>query len=103
MTERKAESSTVVKEEVRERLGRAPALRVEEERVLRLRHGVSVDPLAPLGWVAPVDSQLGDELLVLELQLLRAVRARASTAAAARGTADPATKSKIVRALRKKR
>jgi hypothetical protein len=103
MTEQKARSSTVVTEEVRAGLQRAPALSVEEERVLRLRHGVAPDSEAPLARVAPVDSELGDELLVLELQLLRAVRARAAQAAAARGTANPSTKSKIVRALRKKR
>jgi hypothetical protein len=103
MTERKGESNTVVTEEVRTGLARAPALSPLEERVLRLRHGVSAAPEAPLGRVAPADSELGDELLVLELQLLRAVRARAAQAAAARGTADPSRKSKIVRALRKKR
>jgi hypothetical protein len=100
MTERKV---AVVTEEVRAGLRRAPALSVEEETVLRLRHGVSLDPQAPLARVAPVDTPLGDELLVLELHLLRAVRARATQAAAASGTADPSTKSKIVRALRKKR
>jgi len=101
MTERKAE--TVVSEKVRVALGRSPALTVEEERILRLRHGISADPHAPLAQLAAAGSELGDELLVLELQLLRAVRARAVQAAATRGTADPATKSKIVRALRKKR
>jgi len=103
MTERKVGSSTVVTEEVRAALARGPALTSLEERVLRLRHGVSPDARAPLARVAPVDSELGDELLVLELQLLRALRTRALQASAARGTADPATKSKIVRALRKKR
>ncbi len=103
MTERKAGSNTVVTEEVRAALGRAPALTSLEERVLRLRHGVSADAQAPLARVAPADSELGDELLVLELQLLRVLRSRAVQAAAARGTANPATKSKIVRALRKKR
>jgi hypothetical protein len=103
MTEQKAGSSTVVTEEVRAALARAPALTSLEERVLRLRHGVSPDAQAPLARVAPADSELGDELLVLELQLLRVLRSRAVQAAAARGTADPATKSKIVRALRKKR
>jgi hypothetical protein len=103
MTERKVGAGTVVTEEVRSGLARAPAVTVEEERVLRLRHGVSPDPHAPLPRVAPADSELGDELLLLELQLLRAVRARAAHAAAARGTAHPSTKSKIVRALRKKR
>jgi hypothetical protein len=103
MTERTVGSSTVVTEEVRAGLSRAPALTLQEERVLRLRHGVSPDSHTPLARVAPADSELGDELLVLELQLLRAVRARAAHAAAASGTADPSTKSKIVRALRKKR
>ena len=103
MTERKVGSSTVVTEEVRAALARAGALSLQEERVLRLRHGVSPDSHSPLGRVAPEGSELGDELLVLELQLLRAVRARAAHAAAASGTADPSTKSKIIRALRKKR
>jgi hypothetical protein len=103
MTEQKAGASTVVTEEVRAALLRAPALTVEEERVLRLRHGVAPDAHAPLARVVPADSELGDELLVLELQLLRAVRARATQAAAASGTADPSRKSKIIRALRKKR
>ena len=103
MTERKVGATTVVTEEVRAALVRAPALTVEEERVLRLRHGVAPDAHAPLARVVPVDSELGDELLVLELQLLRAVRARAAHAAAASGTADPSRKSKIIRALRKKR
>ncbi len=103
MTERKALESTVVTEEVRAALARAPALTSLEERVLRLRHGASQKAQAPLGRVAPVDSELGDELLVLELQLLRVLRARAVQAAAASGTANPVTKSKIVRALRKKR
>ena len=103
MTERKADSSTVVTEEVRTGLARKPGLTALEERVLRLRHGVAPAPEAPLLRVVPADSELGDELLVLEFQLLRALRARAAQAAAARGTADPSTKSKIVRALRKKR
>ena len=103
MTEQKAGSSTVVTEEVRAALTRAPALTLLEERVLRLRHGVCQEARAPLARVAPADSELGDELLVLELQLLRVLRARALQAAAASGTSNPATKSKIVRALRKKR
>ncbi len=103
MTERKAGTTEVVREEVRTGLQQAPALGPLEENVLRLRHGVSVDARTPLARVAPVDSELGDELLVLELQLLRVLRSRALHAAAARGTANPATKSKIVRALRKKR
>jgi hypothetical protein len=103
MTEQKAGTSTVVTEEVRAALQRAPALSVVEDRVLRLRHGVTVELEAPLSRVAPADSELGDELLVLELQLLKSLRARAAQAAAASGTADPVRKSKIIRALRKKR
>ena len=103
MTEGKAGPGRVVTEEVRAALARAPGLTALEERVLRLRHGLTPDSTAPLQRVAPVDSELGDELLVLELQLLRALRARATQAAQARGTADPGRKSKIIRALRKKR
>ncbi|HXX29825.1 MAG TPA: hypothetical protein VEJ89_03840 [Myxococcaceae bacterium] len=103
MTERKVGRDAVVADAVRVGLGASLALTLEEERVLRLLHGVSPDPLAPLAQVAPAGSELGDELLVLEMHLLRAVRARAAQAAGARGVADPVTKSKIVRALRKKR
>ena len=87
----------VTTEELRTELERDRALTPVEERALRMRHGVSVRPDAPLARLAPEGSELADELLVLELQLLRQSRARAAPR-----HVSP-TKSKIVRALRGKR
>jgi hypothetical protein len=58
---------------------------------------------APLPQHAPEGSALGDELWLMELQLMRAFRERNKTQAAARPAPDSPTKAKIVRALRKKR
>jgi hypothetical protein len=66
-----------------------------EERAIRMLRGLTVRPSAPLARIAEEGSELGDELLLLELQLHRQMRRRA-------GRGISATKSKIVRALRKK-
>jgi len=111
--ERKGGSNTVAvtAEEVRSALGKAKALASDEEKVLRMRHGVAVtDPRAPLPRAAGNNEELQDELLVLEMQLLKAYRARQAGARpesmVARPALDPAgarAKDKIVRALRKKK
>jgi hypothetical protein len=87
----------VTTEELRTELERDRALTPVEERALRMRHGAGVRAEAPLARIAPEGSELADELLVIELQLLRQARARAAPRHAS------ATKSKIVRALRGKR
>jgi len=80
-------------------------LTAEEERVVRMVHGVRVAPTAPLARVADGSSELADELLMIEMALFRAERNRG--AANARGrpspSADERAKSKIIRALRRKR
>ena len=86
----------VTTEELRTGLERERTLSPAEERALRMRHGVGVRSDAPLARVAPEGGELGDELLLLELQLLRQARARAPR------PVSP-TKSKIVRALRGRR
>ena len=86
----------VTTEELRTGLERDRALTPPEERALRMRHGVGVRMDAPLARIAPEGSELGDELLLLELQLARQARARTRRPTSA-------TKSKIVRALRGKR
>ena len=68
----------------------------DEERAVRMLHGVSVRADAPLARIAPEGSELADELLLLELQLARQARARVPR------MPSPA-KSKIVRALRGRR
>ncbi len=113
--ERKATGSSVevVANEVKTSLARrAGVLTGEEERALRMRQGASVNVEAPLARAAGKNAELEDELLLIEMQLLRArVRAgkaeglpRAPRAAppVTQAAASP-TKSKIVRALRRKR
>ena len=87
----------VTTEELRTGLERDRALTPAEESALRMRHGVSVRADAPLARIAPEGSELADELLLLEVQLLRQARARTAPR-----HVSP-TKSKIVRALRGKR
>ena len=108
--ERKGNSTVAVTaEEIRAVLPRARTLTSEEEKALRMRHGVGVvDLRAPLPSAARSE-ELQDELLVLEMQLLRAHRAhlaKARPASPARPALDPAgarAKDKIIRALRKKK
>lgn len=103
----------VVAEEVKASLARRPSvLTGEEERALRMRQGASVNVEAPLARAAGKNAELEDELLLIEMQLLRArmragkaeglPRAPRATAPAPQVAASP-TKSKIVRALRRKR
>lgn len=79
----------------------------EEERMLRMRLGIAVADLhAPLPRAAGDDQSVADELLLLEMNLLRASRrraavARASAAQVPSGTGK--TKHKIIRALRRKK
>ena len=116
--ERKTGGSVqVVADEVKTSLAKGPQLLAgEEERALRMRHGVSVDRKAPLARAAGGNAELEDELLVIEMQLMKAMRARTgqtrtasntkpAAAAAQRvsATAVNQTKDKIVRALRKKK
>ncbi|MBS2029802.1 MAG: hypothetical protein JST54_18015 [Deltaproteobacteria bacterium] len=81
----------------------------EEERALRMRHGAKVSPTAPLPQKAAAGSEAADELLLMEMQLLKAYRAhlasqgRGPSAVKATPTTQNRAKDKIVRALRKKR
>ena len=68
----------------------------EEEKVLRLRYGARVDPRAPLPRAAGNNAELADELLLIEMQLLRGLKAHQGKAT--RG----AVKSKIAAKLSKK-
>ncbi|MCI0569989.1 MAG: hypothetical protein L0Y66_04495 [Myxococcaceae bacterium] len=110
--ERKGSGSTAVvtAAEVKAALAnRSRVLTAEEERAVRMRHGAGLPALdAPLARASGGNAELEDELLLLEMQLMRGMRARtaakadapAAPAPAARGAAS---KAKIVRALRKKR
>jgi len=84
---------------------RPAKLTAEEERVVRMIHGIRVAPTAPLARVAGGSSELADELLMIEAALFRAERDRAGATARGRHSppADERAKSKIIRALRRKR
>ncbi len=99
--ERKSSTVAVTTEEVEAALARARTVTSEEEKVLRMRYGAKVARTAPLTSVAAGNTELEDELLVIEMQLFRAQRAKRA-APPTLGTRNPA-KEKIVRALRKKR
>lgn len=97
-------TAEVTTEEVRtslRRVSRTGRLAAIEESALRMRHGVGVDSRAPLARASGGNEALEDELLLLELQLLRAVKAREGQANAV-APKPSRTKEKIVRALRKK-
>ncbi|HVE87794.1 MAG TPA: hypothetical protein VND93_33280 [Myxococcales bacterium] len=108
-------SAVVTAEAVREALARRPDLSAVEENVVRMRHGArAADLKAPLPQAHGGREDLKDELLLLELRLLRGFRRfKASQAngqthaalASARADVevDGKAKDKIVRALRKKR
>jgi hypothetical protein len=108
-------------DEVRSGLERAKKVGHEEEKALRMRYGASVgDRTAPLARAAGNNEALADELVLMEMQLLRAFRARGAMAKGAKtnGTATVTApvakasnsvaapsraKDKIIRALRKKK
>ncbi|WIG95400.1 hypothetical protein [Myxococcus sp. SDU36] len=105
--ERKVGSSTVTAKEVKAALEKTRTLSAEEEKVLRMRHGAGASSTrAPLPRAAGDNQELGDELLLIEMQLMKAMRARAGAkpaATASKPVAANPTKDKIVRALRKKK
>ncbi|MBU8894354.1 hypothetical protein DRW03_31570 [Corallococcus sp. H22C18031201] len=110
--ERKVGSSTVTAKEVKAALEKSTTLTAEEEKALRMRHGAGASSTrAPLPRAAGNNEELADELLVIEMQLMKAMRARAAqaratapkaTVAVPKAAANP-TKDKIVRALRGKK
>lgn len=104
--ERKGSGTVAVTaDEVKAALKRSKVLTAEEEKALRMRHGVGAeDPSAPLPRAAGGNEALEDELVFMQLQLMRAMKERTTPRARALPTSAPrnATKDKIVRALRKK-
>jgi hypothetical protein len=109
--ERKVGSSTTVTaKEIKAALEKTQTLTSEEEKVVRMRHGAgAASKSAPLPRAAGNNEALGDELLLIEMQLMKAMRERTGQAKSASArpkvaaTGTNATKDKIVRALRKKK
>ena len=106
--ERKGTSTVAVTaEEIRFALPRSRTVTSEEEKALRMRHGVSADDLrAPLPRADGGNQELADELSLIEMQLLKSFRAhqeKARSAPPRPSEAGGRAKDKIVRALRKKK
>ena len=105
-------STTVTSKEIKAALEKTRTLAPEEEKVVRMRHGAgATSKSAPLPRAAGDNEELGDELLLIEMQLMKAMRARAAQTPA-KGASKPkadtgasasATKAKIVSALKKKK
>lgn len=76
-----------------------------EEQALRMRYGVAVEKKVALPQVAEADSELADQLLLIEMRLLSALKHRKAQekAKAAPAPARNPTKSKIVAALKSKK
>jgi hypothetical protein len=100
-------SSTTVRDaigakEVTQALSKARTLASEEEKVLRMRYGSKVAEKAPLARHGEGNPELQDELLLMEMELLRAFRMHQKQMAARAKPQQSRAKDKIVRALRKK-
>lgn len=94
--ERKGNNTSVVtKELVAEGLA-SGSLPQREEQALRMRHGVTVEKKTALAQAHGGNESLADELLLIEMQLLRGLRAKAGV------TSKSAVKSKIAAKLSKK-
>ena len=105
-------SAVVTAEAVKEALARRPDLVAAEENVVRMRYGARAEDLkAPLPQAHGGREDLKDELLLLEMQLLKAYRRQKGIGAAAVTQRTPPAavgvdvkaKDKIVRSLRKKK
>ena len=97
-------TAVVTAAEVAVALDRVKTVTSEEEKALRMRHGSKVELNAPLARAAGGNAELADELLLIEMQLMRAMKARnAPPPAPLQALSRNANKDKIVRALRKKK
>ncbi len=114
---RKPRAGTATKEQVIVRkkvLGSKPSSELDpmEEKALRMRHGIGLDPDAPLPSKTDGHPDAAQKLLEMEAQLLRAMRKRSEVEVREdeeieqtqrrRRPVESRVKSKIVRALRKK-
>jgi Tfp pilus assembly protein PilF len=95
----KSSPSTITSTEVREMLRTAAQqLSAREEKALRMKDGVGLDPTAPLPRRGQTHPEARAELLALEIELTRRLEDRAQAAAAPVRTKE---KDKIIRALRR--
>lgn len=103
--ERKGGSTAVVTAQTVSAALTKTATTAREDQVLRMRYGAAMDLDTPLPQAHGGNEELEDELLLIEMALLRALKRRAADSKAKAKTATPknATKSKIVSALKSKK
>jgi hypothetical protein len=95
----KSSPSTITSTQVRDMLRKAAQrTSASEEKVLRMREGVGLDPTAPLPRRGQTHPEARAELMALEIELVRKLESRAEAAAAPVRTKE---KDKIIRALRR--
>jgi len=100
--ERKGSISVVTSETVTKALKKTSATGTEE-KALRMRYGATTDLSAPLPSAHGDNEELGDELLLLEMRLLSALKRHQGLSKAKAPVVKNATKSKIVVALKSKK
>jgi adenylosuccinate synthase len=89
--------------EVGAALAKSKTIASEDEKVLRMRYGVGVAKQEKLARHGEGNTELQDELLLMEMELLRAYRQHQKQLAQRAAPRPSREKEKIVRALRKKR
>ena len=95
----KSSPGTITSTQVRDMLRTAAQrLSSREEKALRMREGVSLDPTMPLPRRGQTHPDARADLLALELELQQKLEARAQASAAPVRTKE---KDKIIRALRR--
>lgn len=98
--ERKGSSTAVVTKESVSSALKTTTTSSREEQTLRMRYGVSVDKKEALPQAHNGNEELADELLVIEMQLLKGLKAHRAPAATLK--TKSAVKSKIAAKLSKK-
>ena len=93
-------TAVVTAEQVTTALKTAPVT-ATEEKALRMRYGATVELTETLPQAHEGDQDLADELLLLEMRILRALKRRNAGTKATKVRSP--TKAKIVRALRNKK
>jgi hypothetical protein len=95
----KSSPGTITSTHVRDMLRTAAQrLSAREEKALRMREGVGLDPTMPLPRRGQTHPEARAELLALEMELKHKLEARAQASAAPVRTKE---KDKIIRALRR--
>lgn len=98
---KKTTTTTVTRVNVREALDRG-VVTPEEERVLRMRHGIGEKPSARLGLKGQENPEVRAKLAMIEQMAIEAMR-QAATKPAAAATPVASRKAQILERLRRER